>query len=395
MANNFVYYNPTKVVFGRDAEEQTGQLIKSFGGSRVLIHYGGKSAVKSGLIDRVKDILEREGLFYVELGGVVPNPHLSLIYEGIKLCKENRIDFILAVGGGSVIDSAKAIGYGLANEGDVWDLFRHVKKAEGCYPIGSILTIAAAGSETSNSCVITKEDEGRKRAYDDDVSRPKFAIMNPMLTLTLPPYQTASGCTDIMMHTMERYFTKGETLEITDAISEAVMRTVMANAEILQDDPQNYSAREEVMWIGSLSHNSLTGCGNDGGDFSCHMIEHELGGMFDVTHGAGLAAIWPSWARYCLDSTPGRFSRFARNVMGVTSILDDKAAGLEGIRRMEDFYHRIGMPTTLKELGIEPTDEQIRELARETMKAAGGQQGSARVLHEDDVVEILNMAKGF
>lgn len=395
MANNFVYYNPTKVVFGRDAEEQTGQLIKSFGGSRVLIHYGGKSAVKSGLIDRVKDILEREGLFYVELGGVVPNPHLSLIYEGIKLCKENRIDFILAVGGGSVIDSAKAIGYGLANEGDVWDLFRHVKKAEGCYPIGSILTIAAAGSETSNSCVITKEDEGRKRAYDDDVSRPKFAIMNPMLTLTLPPYQTASGCTDIMMHTMERYFTKGETLEITDAISEAVMRTVMANAEILQDDPQNYNAREEVMWIGSLSHNSLTGCGNDGGDFSCHMIEHELGGMFDVTHGAGLAAIWPSWARYCLDSTPGRFSRFARNVMGVTSILDDKAAGLEGIRRMEDFYHRIGMPTTLKELGIEPTDEQIRELARETMKAAGGQQGSARVLHEDDVVEILNMAKGF
>ena len=395
MANNFVYYNPTKVVFGRDAEEQTGQLIKSFGGSRVLIHYGGKSAVKSGLIDRVKGILEREGLFYVELGGVVPNPHLSLIYEGIKLCKENQVDFILAVGGGSVIDSAKAIGYGLANEGDVWDLFRHVKKAEGCYPIGSILTIAAAGSETSNSCVITKEDEGRKRAYDDDVSRPKFAVMNPALTMTLPAYQTASGCTDIMMHTMERYFTRGETLEITDAISEAVMRTVMANAEILQDDPQNYSAREEVMWTGSLSHNSLTGCGNDGGDFSCHMIEHELGGMFDVTHGAGLAALWPSWARYCLDSIPGRFSRFARNVMGVTSILDDKAAGLEGIRRMEDFYHRIGMPINLKELGIEPTDEQIRELAEETMKAAGGQQGSARVLHAEDVVEILKMAKGF
>ena len=395
MANNFVYYNPTKVVFGRDAEEQTGQLIKSFGGSRVLIHYGGKSAVKSGLIDRVKGILEREGLFYVELGGVVPNPHLSLIYQGIKLCKENQVDFILAVGGGSVIDSAKAIGYGLANEGDVWDLFRHVKKAEGCYPIGSILTIAAAGSETSNSCVITKEDEGRKRAYDDDVSRPKFAVMNPALTMTLPAYQTASGCTDIMMHTMERYFTRGETLEITDAISEAVMRTVMANAEILQDDPQNYSAREEVMWTGSLSHNSLTGCGNDGGDFSCHMIEHELGGMFDVTHGAGLAALWPSWARYCLDSIPGRFSRFARNVMGVTSILDDKAAGLEGIRRMEDFYHRIGMPINLKELGIEPTDEQIRELAEETMKAAGGQQGSARVLHAEDVVEILKMAKGF
>ena len=395
MANNFTFYSPTEIVFGRGTHAETARYVQKYHGSKVLVVYGSERVVQSGLLESVVAPMRAVGLGCHLLGGVVPNPHLSLIYEGIKLCKENQVDFILAVGGGSVIDSAKAIGYGLANEGDVWDLFRHVKKAEGCYPIGSILTIAAAGSETSNSCVITKEDEGRKRAYDDDVSRPKFAVMNPALTMTLPAYQTASGCTDIMMHTMERYFTRGETLEITDAISEAVMRTVMANAEILQDDPQNYSAREEVMWTGSLSHNSLTGCGNDGGDFSCHMIEHELGGMFDVTHGAGLAALWPSWARYCLDSIPGRFSRFARNVMGVTSILDDKAAGLEGIRRMEDFYHRIGMPINLKELGIEPTDEQIRELAEETMKAAGGQQGSARVLHAEDVVEILKMAKGF
>ena len=395
MANNFTYYNPTKVVFGRDTVEKTGELIKSFGGSRVLIHFGGKSALKSGLIDRVKGILDQEGLFHVELGGVVPNPHLSLIYEGIELCRKEKVDFILAVGGGSVIDSAKAIGYGLANEGDVWDLFRHVKTAVGCAPIGSILTIAAAGSETSCSCVITKADEGRKRAYDDDLSRPKFAVMDPSLTLTLPDYQTAAGCTDIMMHTMERYFVQGETLEITDGIAEAVMRTVMANAQILRADPQNYSAREEVMWTGSLAHNSLTGCGNNGGDFSCHMIEHELGGMFDVTHGAGLAALWPTWARYCLDDCLDRFARFARNVMGVAGIADDREAALEGIRRMEDFYHRIGMPINLKELGIEPTDDQIRELAEETMKAAGGQQGSAKVLHTEDVVNILNLAKGF
>ncbi len=394
MANNFVYYTPTKVVFGRDTVEKTGELIRSFGGSRVLVHFGGKSAVKSGLIDRVKGILDEAGLFHVELGGVVPNPHLSLIYQGIDLCRENNVDFILAVGGGSVIDSAKAIAYGLGNEGDVWDLFRHVKTAEGCYPIGCILTIAAAGSETSDSCVITKEDEGRKRAYGDDISRPKFAVMDPSLTLSLPDYQTAAGCTDIMMHTMERYFTQGETLEITDAIAEAVMRTVKTNAVILHDDPKNYSAREEVMWTGSLSHNNLTGCGNDGGDFSCHMIEHEIGGMFDVTHGAGLAAVWPTWARYCLDDCLWRFSRFARNVMGVTDIEDDREAALEGIRRMEDFYHRIGMPVNLKELGVEPTDEQIRELAEETIKAAGGKQGSARVLSVEDIVEILRQARG-
>ncbi len=395
MANDFVYYNPTKVVFGQDTVRKVGKLIKSFGGSRVLIHFGGKSALESGLIDQVKGILDQEGLFYVEMGGVVPNPRLSLIYKGIEICRQNNVDFILAVGGGSVIDSSKAIGYGLANEGDVWDLFRHVKTASGCAPIGSILTIAAAGSETSNGCVITKEDEGRKRAYDDDLSRPKFAVMDPSLTLTLSDYQTAAGCTDIMMHTMERYFTQGETLEITDGIAEAVMRTVMANAQILHEDPQNYSAREEVMWTGSLAHNSLTGCGSSGGDFSCHMIEHELGGMFDVTHGAGLAALWPTWARYCLDECRARFNRFARNVMGVAGIANDREAALEGIRRMEDFYHRIGMPVNLKELGIELTDEQILELAEETMKAAGGQQGSAKVLHAEDVVIILNRARGF
>ena len=393
MAFGFTYYNPTKVVFGKNAEEQTGELIRAFGGSRVLIHYGGKSAVKSGLIDKIKKILDKEGIYYVELGGVVPNPHLSLIYEGIELCKKNQIDFVLAVGGGSVIDSSKAIAYGLANEGDVWDLFKHIKKAKGCYPIGAVLTIAAAGSETSNSCVITKEDESRKRAYDDDFSRPKFAIMNPELTKTLPSYQTEAGCADIMMHTMERYFTSGGNMELTDAIAEGLLRTVMKNAEILYKDPENYDARAEVMWAGSVSHNGLTGCGNNGGDFSSHMMEHEMGGMFDVTHGAGLTAIWPSWARYCMNDCLDRFVKFAKNVMGVETRESDVETAEEGIRRMEDFYHRIGMPVNMTELGIHPTDAQIKEMAEETIKAAGGKQGSAKILYTEDIIKIFNMAR--
>lgn len=392
MAFDFTLYNPTKVVFGRNAEKQTGQLIREFGGSRVLIHYGGKSAVKSGLLDRIQSILEESGLFHTELGGVVPNPHLSLVYEGIDLCKKNNIDFILAVGGGSVIDSAKAIAYGLANEGDVWDLFKHEKKAAGCFPIGSVLTIAAAGSETSNSCVITKEDENRKRSYDDDVARPKFAVMNPELTMTLPDYQTQSGCVDIMMHTMERYFTSGGNMELTDEIAEGLLRTVMKNAEILHKDPTNYEARAEVMWAGSVSHNGLTGCGNDGGDFSSHIIEHEMGGMFDVTHGAGLAAVWPSWARYCVESCTDRFVKFAKNVMGVEDCGSDLETAEEGIKRMEDFYHRINMPVNFKELGIAPTEEQMREMAEEAIKAAGGKKGSARVLYTEDILNIYHMA---
>jgi len=392
MAFDFTLYNPTKVVFGRNAEKQTGQLIREFGGSRLLIHYGGKSAVKSGLLDRIQSILEESGLFHTELGGVVPNPHLSLVYEGIDLCKKNNIDFILAVGGGSVIDSAKAIAYGLANEGDVWDLFKHEKKATGCFPIGSVLTIAAAGSETSNSCVITKEDENRKRSYDDDVARPKFAVMNPELTMTLPDYQTQSGCVDIMMHTMERYFTSGGNMELTDEIAEGLLRTVMKNAEILHKDPTNYEARAEVMWAGSVSHNGLTGCGNDGGDFSSHIIEHEMGGMFDVTHGAGLAAVWPSWARYCVESCTDRFVKFAKNVMGVEDCGSDLETAEEGIKRMEDFYHRINMPVNFKELGIAPTEEQMREMAEEAIKAAGGKKGSARVLYMEDILNIYHMA---
>lgn len=391
---NFEYYAPTKVVFGKGTENQTGELVKAAGGKKVLVHFGGQSAVRSGLLNRVKTSLEASGIGYIELGGVVPNPHLSKVREGIELGRREGVDFILAVGGGSVIDSAKAIAYGLADlTHDVWELFAAGRAAAGCIPVASVLTIAAAGSEMSNSCVITNEITGEKRAYNDDLSRPVFAVMNPELTMTLPDYQTESGCADIMMHTMERYFTNGGNMEITDALAEALLRTVMKNAEILHTQPENYEARAEVMWAGSLAHNDLTGCGNDGGDFATHMLEHELGGMFDVTHGAGLAAVWGSWARYVHKDCLGRFVKYALNVMQVQPGKDDEETALKGIAAMEDFYRRIGMPVSIKELGVEPTEEQIVEMAKSCAKAAGGKQGSAKVLQEKDMAAIYRMAR--
>ena len=273
---NFEYFTPTKVVFGKDAEAQTGSLIQAQNCKKVLVHFGGSSAKKSGLLDRVFTSLKTAGIEYVTLGGVVPNPRLSKVYEGIELCKKEKVDFILAVGGGSVIDSAKAIGYGMANECDVWNLYEGKVKATGCLPVGVILTIAAAGSEMSNSSVITNENGWLKRGYSSDYGRCKFAIMNPELTYTLPQYQTESGCTDILMHTMERYFTTERSMEVTDNISEGLMRSVIHNAKILMDEPQDYNARAEIMWAGSLSHNGLTGCGSVG-DWASHQLEHELG----------------------------------------------------------------------------------------------------------------------
>lgn len=390
---NFNYYTPTRVIFGKETENQTGQLIKKAGGSRVLIHFGSQSAIRSGLIDRIKKSLDDAGIWHTELGDVVPNPRMEKVQEGIALGKDSRIDFILAVGGGSVIDSAKAIAYGLAEPDlDVWELFAHTRTAKACLPVASVLTIAAAGSEMSNSCVITNEKTGEKRSYNDDLARPVFAVMNPELTMTLPDYQTQSGCVDIMMHTMERYFTNGGNMDLTDGIAEALLCTVIQCAKILHADPADYEARAEVMWASSLSHNGLTGCGNDGGDFSCHMLEHEMGGMFDVTHGAALAAIWPSWARYvCKDCLP-RFVKYAINVMKVEPGSTDEETALKGIEAMEDFYRQINMPTNMKELGIEPTEEQILEMTRSCAQAAGGKKGSAKILYPEDMAAIYRMA---
>ncbi|SET64338.1 iron-containing alcohol dehydrogenase [[Clostridium] polysaccharolyticum] len=389
---NFDYFTPTKVAFGKDTVNRVGDLVKEFGGKKVLIHYGGGSVIRSGLMDRVKANLEKADISYVMLGGAVPNPRLSLVYEGIELCKKEDIDFILAVGGGSAIDSAKAIGYGVANEGDVWDFYDYKRKAEGCLPIGVVLTLSATGSEMSDSSVITKEEGLVKRGYSSDFGRPKFAVMDPEYTKTLPEYQTASGCTDIMMHTMERYFTNGGNMELTDQIAEGLLRTVMMNAKILIAEPDNYEARAEVMWAGSLAHNGLTGCGSSGGDWMSHKLEHELGGLYDVTHGAGLAAIWGSWARYVYKNCLSRFKRFAIRVMDVEPAGTDEEIAIKGIEAMEAFYREIHMPTNLSELGVEPTEEELKQMAHKCAVGVGGQFGSAKVLKEEDMLAIFEMA---
>ena len=301
----------------------------------------------------------------LELGGVVPNPRLSKVYEGIDLAKKENVDFLLAVGGGSVIDSAKAIAYAIANPdvADVWDFYMGKAVPKACAPVGVILTIAAAGSETSNSSVITNEDGWLKRGYNTDYSRPRFAIMNPELTYSLPTYQKASGSTDILMHTLERYFQQEDMLAISKGMSVALLKDVMENAPIAIAEPTNYEAHAEIMWCGSLSHINIMELGGTHGDWSCHGLEHELSGMFDVAHGAGLAAVWGSWARYVIDAAPHRFASFAVDVMGVEHTGDDIETGIKGIEAFEDYLHSVGMPTRISEMGIELTDEQIEELA--------------------------------
>ena len=388
---NFDYYAPTRVAFGKNAEARTGELVKAQKCKKVLVHYGGHSAKASGLLDRIFRSLTEEGISYMELGGVVPNPRLSLVYQGIELCKKEGVDFVLAVGGGSAIDSAKAICYGLANPFDIWDLYAGKVKPQACAPLGVVLTIAAAGSEMSNSSVITNEDGWLKRGHNNDLSRPKFAIMNPELTYTLPQYQTMSGCVDILMHTLERYFTTGETMGMTDRIAEQLLRTVMENALILMKDPGNYKARAEVMWAGSLSHNGLTGLGASG-DWVSHKLEHELGGLFDVAHGAGLSAVWGSWARYTFEIKPERFQQFAVRVMDVIDTGDAKATALKGIEALEAFFRSIEMPTSIRELGYEVTDEQIREMSHKCNQSFGTLYGF-RAIDEEDLVNIYTMAR--
>lgn len=391
---NFEYYTPTKIIFGKDTHLRAGQLCKDFGASKVCVHYGSSSAVKNGTLAEVCESLADAGIPYITLGGVVPNPRLSKVYEGIKLCREEQVDFLLAVGGGSVIDSCKAIAYGLANpDVDVWEFYKKTAVPKACLPIGAILTIAAAGSEMSNSSVITKEDGWLKRGYRNDLCRCKFAVLNPKLTYTLPAYQTESGCVDILMHTMERYFVNIETMEITDSISESLLQTVIYNARILLKEPGNYNARAEIMWAGSLSHNDLTGCGTAGGDWACHQLEHELGGMFDVAHGAGLSALWGSWARYVYKENPERFAQFATNVFDIPFEGNYEKTALAGIEAMEDFFRSIKMPTSLSELGLTLTDEQIHELAFKCSFEDTRTIGMFRPLNLKDMEKIYQEAR--
>lgn len=393
--NNFNFYAPTKIVFGKGSENEVGKLVAQQKCRKVLLHYGSGSVKKTGLLERVKKSLEEVGIDYTELGGVVPNPRLSLVRKGIEICKKENVDFLLAVGGGSVIDSAKAIGYGATNDFDVWEIFEKKNSPKACLPIGVILTIAASGSEMSSSAVITNEDGWKKRGSHSDLCRPRFAIMNPELTMTLPEYQTMCGATDILMHTMERYFTTGGNMMITDEIAEGLMRTVIANTRILLKNPNDYDARAEIMWAGSLSHNDLTGLGNYGDDFATHRLEHELGGMFDVAHGAGLAALWGTWARYVVKDCTGRFKKFALKVWNVSAKETDSDLdiAMKGIEATEDFFREIKMPTNMRELGIKPTDEQIKELAEKCAAATGGKVGSAKVLFKDDMLNIFEASR--
>ena len=390
---DFNFYAPTRVVFGRESEARLPELVKQYGATKVLVHYGGGSARRSGLLDKVEQMLREAGIDFVELGGVVPNPLLSKVREGIDLCRREGVDFILAVGGGSVIDSSKAIGYGVPYEGDVWDFWDGKAVPQTAMPVGVVLTIPAAGSEMSSSAVITQDEGMLKRGINSDLCRCKFAIMNPERTYTLPPYQTAAGATDIMMHTMERYFSKYEDATLTDAIAEALLRTVKdAVVEVLRD-PEDYRNRAAIMWASSLSHNDLTECGLEK-DFASHRLEHELSGLFGVTHGAGLAAIWGSWARYVMDKHIARFAKFAVNVMGITNdFTDPRQTALRGIEATERFFEQIGMPTSIPALiGREATDEEIETLVTKCSRGGKITIGAMEVLTSDDMAAIYRMA---
>ena len=391
---DFNYYAPTEVVFGSESEEKVAMLVRKYGGSRVLVHYGGQSAIRSGLLDKICGLLADDGLFVEQLGGVVPNPRLSKVNEGIALCRRQGIDFILAVGGGSVIDSAKAIAYGTVYEGDVWDFYVGTAQAVSCLPVASVLTIPAAGSEMSEASVITNEDGDVKLGYSNDISRPKFAIMNPERTFTLPLYQTAAGVTDMMMHTMERYFSHDDDMTLTDALAEAVLRTMKDCVYAVLRQPDDYRNRAQIMWGGSVAHNGLTGCGMRD-DWATHQLEHELSGMFDVTHGAGLAAIWPSWARYVCHENISRFVKFAVNVMGISNdFTNPEGTALRGIEAMEMFYRSIGMPVNIHELiGREITDDEIREMVRKCSRDYTATTGSFKVLDAADMEAIYRLAR--
>ncbi len=391
---DFKFYAPTEVVFGEQSEEQVAQLVKKYGGTKVLVHYGGQSAVRSGLLDKICDLLKEGCIEYVTLGGVVPNPRLSLAQEGIDLCRKEGVDFILAVGGGSVIDSSKCIAYGVPYEGNVWEFYLGKAEPKAMLPVACVLTIPAAGSEMSEASVITNEDGDVKLGYSNNMARPKFAIMNPMRTYTLPPYQTAAGVTDMMMHTMERYFTKDDDMDLTTDIAEAMLRSMKNAIFAVLKNPEDYRYRAQIMWGGSLMHNGLTGCGV-ADDWATHQLEHELSGMFDVTHGAGLAAIWPSWARYVMHENLSRFVRFAVNVMDVPNdFTDPEGTAIKGIEAMECFYHAIGMPINIKELiGRDITDEEIKEMTRKCSRNYQRTCGTLKVLKAKDMEAIYRMAR--
>ena len=389
---NFVQYAPTEIVFGKDAEKEAGRLAKKWGGDKVLIVYGGGSVVRSGLLDKVKEELTAEGVSYEELGGVRPNPRLGLVREGVKKAADFGADLILALGGGSVIDTAKAVAIGAADPSvDVWSYWAGERQVQAALPVGVILTISAAGSETSDSAVITNEETGKKAGINTDFNRPKFAIMNPELTYTLPKYQLTCGIVDIMMHTLERYFTPVDGNMLTDEIAEGLLRTMITCGKKAYEDQTDYDAMSEIMWAGSLSHNGLTGLGGRK-DFATHQLGHALSEKFDVYHGDSLTAVWSSWARSVMDADPARFARFARNVWHVEEA-DDTAAALAGIAKQEAFFQSIGMPVRLGELSCGKQDEAgLAHLASRCSYGKTRTIGTFRVLDYESILVIYRRA---
>jgi len=362
---NFSYFNPTRLVFGKGVEAQTGEYVSEFG-KNILMVYGGGSIKKNGVYDKVVASLKEHGIRFTEYAGAMPNPRLSFVKGGIELAKKENVDMVLAVGGGSAIDAAKGIAMGVKYDGDIWEVFANDSiKIKEALPVGVVLTIPAAGSESSTAMVITKDEGSIKRGYNSEKIIPRFAIVNPETNFTLPPYQTACGCTDIFAHLVERYFTNVDHVDLTDRMIEAVMRTVLVNAKIVMREPENYDARAEINFAGTVAHNNLLSCGRIG-DWGSHFVQQELSGLYDVTHGAGLAVIIPAWMRYVYKHDMKRFSQFARRVMDVDYAFgDEEECILEAIRRLEDFFASLGMPTRMGHLGI--TDERFREMAEKAV----------------------------
>lgn len=389
---NFTLYTPTRIVFGKEVEKETGRLAKEQGASKVLIVYGGGSIIKSGLLKSVQESLQKEGIAYTELAGVKPNPRMSLAREGVGKAISFGADLILAVGGGSSIDTAKAIAIGAANEGiDLREFWSGKEAITKVLPVGAVLTIAAAGSEMSDSAVLTNEETGKKGGVNTDLVRPRFAVMNPELTYTLPKYQLTCGIVDIFMHTIERYFTPEDGNELTDEIAEGLLRTLIRNGLKAVEQPKDYDALSEIMWCGSLSHNNLTGLGRPK-DFACHKLGHEIGGMFDEAHGATLSAVWGSWARYVYQLDIERFANYGKKVWNIELDKAEEAA-IAAIEKTEEFFRALDMPVCIGELsiGVQP-DEVLKKMAESATKGGTVKLGCFKRLDMQDMYEIYKIA---
>lgn len=387
---NFEFHNRTKIIFGRDTEERVGKLTKKYG-SKVLLHYGGGSIKRTGLYDKVVKSLNEASIDFIELGGVVSNPRVSLVREGIKLCRNENIDFILAVGGGSVIDSAKGIAAGFYYDGDVWELYTGEGEFNRCLPIGTVLTLPAAGSESSPGSVVTNEDGLWKKDIGSNELRPMFSILNPELTFTLPEYQTSCGASDMFAHVLERYFTTTENVELTDRMSEGIMKTIVTKAPLLMEKPKDYDLRAEIMWAGTLAHNDLVGTGRKQ-DWSSHMIEHELSGIYDIAHGAGLSIIFPAWMKFVYKKDIPRFAQLANRVFDIEiNPRDLEETALKGIAAVENYYQSINMPIRLSEVDIDDTN--FEEMSLKATNFGKHTIGGFVELESEDIVEIFKLAQ--